>query len=135
MTALDLLHDPAYRAFWTARHLCTVTTSRPDGSLHVTPMGIVLDVDAAQAWGITFGHSVKVRNLTTGPQPRWVAIGQLAGPHWASLEGTATIHDDPATVAEAERRYATRYRQPRPNPARVALLVDLTRALGRAPEL
>jgi len=33
-------------------------------------------------------------------------------------------------VAEAERRYAGRYRQPRPNPARVVIEVSITRVLG-----
>jgi hypothetical protein len=40
------------------------------------------------------------------------------------------IRDDPASVAEAERRYAARYRPPRPNPARVALEITVTRVLG-----
>ena len=116
------------------RHLCTVTTIRPDGSLHVTPMGIALDVPGRRAWGITFASSVKVRNLTQGEQPRWVAIGQISGPHWASLEGVASIHTEAEIVAEAERRYAQRYRQPGPRADRVALVVELTRVMGRAPE-
>jgi F420H(2)-dependent biliverdin reductase len=33
-------------------------------------------------------------------------------------------------VAEAVRRYAERYRQPRENPRRVALRVSLTRVVG-----
>jgi hypothetical protein len=37
-------------------------------------------------------------------------------------------------VAEAEQRYAARYRQPRPNPERVALRITLTRLLGNVPE-
>lgn len=134
-SALALLREPAYRAFWTARHLCTVTTVRPDGSLHVTAMGIALDPDAEQAWGITFRESVKVHNLTAGPGPHRIAVGQIAGPHWASLEGWGSIETDPEVVREAERRYASRYRQPSVNPRRVALRIQLTRALGRAPDL
>jgi hypothetical protein len=33
-------------------------------------------------------------------------------------------------VAEAEDRYAGRYRRPRPNPRRVVLVLDVDRALG-----
>jgi hypothetical protein len=33
-------------------------------------------------------------------------------------------------VAEAEGRYAERYRRPRPNPRRVVLVLDVDRALG-----
>ncbi|KRF17156.1 hypothetical protein ASG90_07520 [Nocardioides sp. Soil797] len=134
MSRLDLLRDPAYLDFWAARHLCTVTTLRPDGGLHVTPMGIVLDPERGQAWGITSRTSVKARNLGRANGGA-IAICQVAGPHWASLEGLADIHGDPDSVREAEERYAARYKIPRPNPQRVAIKVSLTRALGRAPEL
>jgi hypothetical protein len=40
------------------------------------------------------------------------------------------VLDGPAEVAEAERRYAERYKVPRENPERVALLITLTRLLG-----
>ncbi|QIX26735.1 TIGR03618 family F420-dependent PPOX class oxidoreductase [Nocardioides sp. JQ2195] len=133
MARLDLLHDPAYLDFWRARHLCTVTTQRSDGSLHVTPMGIVLDPEREEAWGITSASSVKARNLAaSGGAP--VAVCQVAGAHWASLEGIARITSDPDSVREAEERYAARYKVPRPNPNRVALRIGLTRALGRAPQ-
>ncbi|WP_437115406.1 hypothetical protein [Streptomyces noursei] len=39
---------------------------------------------------------------------------------------------DPATVAEAERRNAERYKTPRPNPQRVVIEVTVTRAMGTA---
>ena len=46
------------------------------------------------------------------------------------LEGRAVVRDDPDAVADAERRYAQRYRTPRVNPARVVLEIALTRVLG-----
>ena len=42
------------------------------------------------------------------------------------------VRDDPASVAEAERRYAVRYRPPRENPARVVLEISVDRILGNA---
>src|SRR5690606_36699808 len=63
MDPLSLLDDPDYLTFWSERHLCTVTTPRPDGTLHVTPMGIVLDAPRRLAWGGTMGHSVKAANI------------------------------------------------------------------------
>jgi hypothetical protein len=54
------------------------------------------------------------------------------GRRWATAEGTATVSADPAEVGEAERRYALRYRQPRPNPERVVILIRLDRMLGNA---
>jgi len=116
-------------AFWRERHLCTVTTLRRDGSPHVVPMGIVLDVEQGLAWGITSGSSQKVANLRSGSDPR-VAVCQVDGRRWSTVEGTAEVLDDEASVAEAVRRYAERYRQPRENPARVALRIQITAVIG-----
>ena len=55
-----------------------------------------------------------------------------AGPRWLSLEGSARVARDPAAVADAVARYAARYREPRPNPARVAIEIEVVRILGRA---
>jgi PPOX class probable F420-dependent enzyme len=116
-------------AFWRERHLCTVTTLRTDGSPHVIPMGIVLDVENGAAWGITSSTSQKVRNLLAGGDPR-VAVCQVDGRRWSTFEGVAEVRTDPASVREAERRYAERYRTPRENAARVAIRIRLTRILG-----
>ncbi len=132
---LSRLGDPAYLSFWRERHLCTVTTPRPDGGLHVTPMGVVLDPEGRRAWAVTSRGSVKARNITAGGGAGVpVAVGSVDGRWWASLEGVARVSEDPAVVAEAEERYASRYRVPRPNPERVAVVVDLLRALGSVPE-
>ena len=134
--ALRLLDDPAYVAFWRERHLCTVTTPRPDGTLHVTPMGVVLDPEHRRAWGVTSRGSVKARNLAAaGEDGQVVAIGSVDGRWWASAEGRAVVSDDLDVLAEAERRYAERYRAPRPNPDRVAVRVELSRLLGSVPQL
>ena len=121
--------DGDHLAFWTERHLCSVTTLRRDGSPHVVPMGIVVDPDAGFAWGITSRTSQKVANLRRGTDPR-VAVNQVDGRRWSTLEGVAEVLADPSSVAEAVRRYAERYRQPRENPARVALCIEVTRTLG-----
>ena len=116
-------------AFWRERHLCTVTTLRRDGSPHVVPMGIVVDVDTDTAWGITSRTSQKVANLRSGADPR-VAVCQVDGRRWSTIEGLAEVRDDQAAVAEAVRRYAERYRQPRENPDRVALRIAITHVIG-----
>ncbi len=116
-------------AFWRERRLCTVTTLRSDGSPHTVPMGVVLDPVALRAWAITAGGSQKAVNLRSSSDPR-VSVCQVDGRRWSTLEGLAEVLDDPAAVAEAERRYAERYKQPRGNPARVALRISLTRVLG-----
>ncbi len=115
--------------FWRERHLCSVTTLRRDGSPHVIPMGIAVDPEAGLAWGITSGTSQKVANLRAGHDPR-VAVCQVDGGRWSTIEGTAEVLDDADSVAEAVRRYAERYRQPRENPARVALRITITQVIG-----
>ena len=40
------------------------------------------------------------------------------------------VERDPAAVADAVERYARRYRQPRVNPERVVLVIDVQRILG-----
>jgi len=122
------LDNPVLREFWAERHLCTLTTLRADGSPHVVPVGATLDADTGLARVITSGTSAKVRHIRAGADR--VAICQIDGARWSTVEGRAVILDDPAAVAEAERRYAARYRQPRPNPARVVIEVTITRVLG-----
>lgn len=127
----DLSFGADLVAFWRERHLCTVTTLRSDGSPHVVPMGIVLDPDAGCAWGITNRTSRKVAHVrAAGEAGARVAVCQVDGARWSTLEGLARVHEDAEAVAEAVRRYAERYRQPRENPDRVALRISLTRLLG-----
>ena len=116
--------------FWRERHLCSVTTLRVDGSPHVVPMGIV----ARPRGRPRLGRSPpaprrRSRTCARGTDPR-VAVNQVDGRRWSTLEGVAEVRDDPESVAEAVRRYAERYRQPRENPARVALRIEVTRTLG-----
>jgi PPOX class probable F420-dependent enzyme len=118
----------AFTDFWTERHLCTLTTLRKDGSPHVVPVGATLDLEAALVRVIASRTSAKVRHVLAGA-PR-VAICQVDGRRWSTIEGLAVVRETPAAVAEAERRYAQRYRQPRVNPARVVIEVTITNMLG-----
>ena len=124
------LSQPAVLEFWTERHLCTLTTLRKDGSPHVVPVGATVDPEAGLLRVIASGGSAKVRQVRAGGDR--VAICQVDGPRWSTIEGRAVVRDDPESVAEAERRYAERYRRPRPNPARVVIEVTITRVLGSA---
>ncbi|WP_234542711.1 pyridoxamine 5'-phosphate oxidase family protein [Streptomyces shenzhenensis] len=125
--------DEAYLIFWQERHLCTLTTLRPDGSPHVVPVGVTYDPAAGLARVITNRTSAKVSHvLAAGPEGARVAVCQVAGRRWATLEGRAQVRTEPERVAEAERRYAERYgRTPRENPSRVVVEITVERALGR----
>jgi PPOX class probable F420-dependent enzyme len=127
--ALDPRRLPADAlAFLAARHLATLTTLRPDGTPHVVPVGFTWDDEAGLARVITSGTSRKIAHLDGGAR---VALCQLDGGRWLTLEGRATVTADPERVADAVRRYAERYRQPRPNPERVAVEIAVDRVLGR----
>ena len=118
-------------AFLTERHLATLTTSRPDGSPHVVAVGFTWDAEAGLVRIITFAPSKKARNLLAAPGSR-AAVCQVDGGRWLTLEGPATVTDDPERVAEAVRRYAERYRQPGERDDRVAIEIRVDRIHGRA---
>jgi F420H(2)-dependent biliverdin reductase len=119
--------DGDHLEFWREKHHCTVTSLKADGSPHVVPMGIVVDPSLGQAFGITSGRSQKVANLRRDPR---VAVCQVDRGRWSTLEGTAEVLTDAESVADAVRRYAERYRDPRENPERVAVRITITRVIG-----
>ena len=123
---LDGVSDE-FREFWTERHLAVLVTLRADGSPHVVPVGVTLDLDGGLARVICRAGSVKARNAAA----RGVAVvSQVDGRRWSTLEGDAVVRDEQAAVTEAERRYAQRYRVPRPNPERVVIEIAIRRVLG-----
>ena len=117
--------------FLGERHLATLTTLRPDGSPHVVAVGFTWDRDARMVRVISFAPSRKARNLAASPGAR-AAVCQVDGGRWVTLEGAATVTDDPERVAEGVRRYAERYRQPGERADRVVIEITVDRILGRA---
>jgi PPOX class probable F420-dependent enzyme len=114
--------------FLTERHLATVTTLRADGSPHVVPVGFTFDAGTVRI--ITSGTSRKAVHARRGSR---VVVAQVDGRRWLSLEGVGYVLDDAESVADAEGRYAARYRTPRPNPARVVVAFTVDRVLGSVP--
>ena len=114
-------------AFLRERHLSTLTTLRPDGSPHVVPVGFTWDEEALVARVITSRSSRKARNAAAGGR---AVLCQVEGRRWLTFEGPARVLEDEASVRDAERRYAARYRQPRPNPERVVVEIAVDRVLG-----
>jgi PPOX class probable F420-dependent enzyme len=129
--ALDPAHlPPEITAFLAERHLATLTTLRPDGTPHVVAVGFTWDPDAGLARVITWAGSRKARNVAE----RWAgpaAVCQVDGGRWLTLEGTATVTAEPGPVADAVRRYAERYREPKERSDRVVIEIAVTRAMGR----
>jgi PPOX class probable F420-dependent enzyme len=122
---------PEFRLFWTERHLVTLATVRPDGTPHLIPVGATIDIDTATARVITSRASQKVRHvLAAGDAGAPVAICQVDGRRWSTLQGRAAVREDRDAVADAVRRYAQRYRVPRDNPQRVVIEIAVIRVLG-----
>lgn len=116
-------------SFLTERHLAMLTTLRSDGSPHVVAVGFTFDPTTHIARVITTGGSQKAVNAERGGA---AVLSQVDGARWLSLEGPATVGRETDAVADAERRYAQRYRVPRVNPRRVAIEVQVVRVLGSA---
>ena len=124
---LDALPDDVLD-FLTERHLATLTTLRADGTPHVVPVGFTYDPATRIARVITSGDSVKARNA--GRPGAVAAICQVDGARWLTVSGPVRDDRDPEGIADAVPRYAQRYRQPRVNPKRVALIIEVDRMLG-----
>jgi PPOX class probable F420-dependent enzyme len=127
MLGMSIERGAEFAEFWTERHLCTLSTVRPDGTPHVVPVGVTLDLDAGVARIITHGASWKVKHVR---KAGYAAVCQVDGRRWSTLEGPAVVREDPASVEEAVRRYAERYRQPRVNPERVVIEIQVKRVTG-----
>ncbi|MET9300787.1 MULTISPECIES: pyridoxamine 5'-phosphate oxidase family protein [Micromonospora] len=127
--------DERVARFFADRHLATLTTPRADGTPHVVPVGVTFDPAARLARVITSAGSAKARHVAAaGPDGVPVAVCQVDGRWWLTVEGRAVLRRDPESVAEAERRYAERYRTPRPNPERVVIEIAVTGLLGSLPD-
>ena len=130
--ALDPAHLSAeVLAFLGEYHLASLTTLRADGSPHVVPVGFSYDADEQLVRVITWADSKKARNVAERPGARAV-VSQVDGGRWLSLEGQATVTDDPERVAAAVAGYAGRYQQPGEREDRVAIEVAVDRMMGRA---
>ena len=114
----------AASAFLTERHLATLTTVKPSGALHVVPVGFTFDSVTRTARVITSGDTVKARNA--GRPGATAALCSVDGARWITLSGPVRVEADAEAVADAERRYAQRYRPPRVNPKRIVLIMTVT---------
>lgn len=127
MTPPRVVLPPGALAMVRERHLSVLATQRADGSPHLVPVGFTWDEQAGVVRVITSGPSVKARNARRGGR---ASVSQVDGRRWLTLEGPVRVLDDEASVRDAERRYAERYRVPRENPLRVVVVIDVDRVLG-----
>ncbi|MFH9467152.1 pyridoxamine 5'-phosphate oxidase family protein [Streptomyces clavifer] len=122
----------SYLEFWNEYHLCTLTTLRSNGRPHVVPVGVTVDAAAGVARVITRKSSRKVANILAAGSGAPVAVCQVDGGRWATLEGLAEVCTDEAVIEDAVASYGKRYgRTPAPDPERVVILISVERALGQ----
>ncbi|MFD6897706.1 TIGR03618 family F420-dependent PPOX class oxidoreductase [Rhodococcus sp. NPDC060086] len=122
----DALGDKALQ-FLSEYHLGTLTTLRKDGTPHVVAVGFTWDPTAGLARVITFEGSQKTLNAE---RSGYASVSHVDGGRWLTLEGPARVARDSESVAEGERLYAARYREPRPNPRRVVIEIAVERVMG-----
>lgn len=113
----------AIEAFLAEPKSATLTTFRPDGSPHVVPVHFTWDSEARIARVMVAPDSRKVRNVIAAPGGR-VALCQVSGRGWITLEGTATASTDPERVAEGKRRCIERYSRPTRGLVVIEIAVD-----------
>ncbi|MER5567227.1 TIGR03618 family F420-dependent PPOX class oxidoreductase [Streptomyces goshikiensis] len=130
--ATAITETEAFASFWSEYHLATLTTLRPDGTPHVVPVGVTYDHEAGVARVITRKSSVKIANILAAlPGGARVAISQVAGPRWLTIEGVAEVRTAGDEISNAVDRYADRYgRRPAPDPERVLVEITPVRAMG-----
>ncbi|MFE2935562.1 pyridoxamine 5'-phosphate oxidase family protein [Streptomyces sp. NPDC059278] len=121
------------RAFLTRPRTATLTTLRPDGTPHVTPVRFTFDTATGLVRVTTRAAARKARNVVAGGRAARVALCQADGFRWVTLEGRATVTDDPVRLTEAVRHYTARYRAAPPAPEDLAVIeiaVDRVLALN-----
>ncbi len=104
-----------------------LSTTRPDGSLHVVGVGFTYDPATRLAWSIGGRESVKVRNIRAGSRG---AFSQVDGSRWLTLEGPPRVVDAEG-IEEAHRRYRVHYPgHGTADPARVGIVIAVERLMG-----
>ena len=118
--------------FLTERHLASLMLIDAAGEPHVSAVGFTWDNEQQIARVITFSGAKKSR-LLAELAPMRAVLCQIDGGRWLALHGVATVSADPVVNADAEQRYAQRYRPAGDRGAdRRTIEVRIDRLVGRA---
>lgn len=121
-----MLTDDAIE-FLREYHLATLSTLGRDDRIHAVPVGFTYEEGIVRVIGT--GGSQKFLNAQRRGRASICSVDRA---RWISFEGPARVLTDPDAVAHAVALYAARYRQPRVNPERVVLELQVERVLGSA---
>ncbi|WP_249353838.1 PPOX class F420-dependent oxidoreductase [Microbacterium sp. 2FI] len=114
--------------FLAEYHLATLATLGRQNRVHAVPVGFTYEDGIVRVIGSR--GSQKFLNVERSGR---ASVCSVDRGRWISFEGPARIDEDPDAVAHAVALYAGRYRQPRVNPERVVLEMQVERVLGSAP--
>jgi len=96
--------DDDVAALWREPRLTTLATVRSDGSAHQVPVKSMLDGDEVLV--LTRLSTVKVSNVAANPR---ASVAEHTTSFWATLEGPASVTDDPGALARARAAYLRRF--------------------------
>lgn len=129
------LHNPASQPieltpsaldFCIERHIAILSTlSRDPGTIHSVPVGFTVEAGVLRI--ITSDATQKVRNIERAGR---ATVAQVDGARWISFAGPARVVREADAVAHAVALYASRYRQPRVNPTRVVIDLQIVSVMG-----
>ena len=116
----------AERAFLENPYIGVVTTLRPDGSPHSTPVWVDVDDE-----GVSFNTArprAKPRHLDADPRVSLVVVDPNHDLRWIGITGTATMSDDGANdqIDRLARKYRghDRYMSHREGETRVSVRIS-----------
>lgn len=120
--------DEAGHAFLDENHLASLTTTFPDGRLHVVPVAPIWVPEEHTIRVVTRVGSVKVRNADRGDEG---VVSFVDGGRWMSLHGATAVRREPDRVADTVARYTARRHPPRGDVERVSLELRVELVRGR----
>ncbi len=97
----------ALDGFWDEPRIAVLATLRADGTPHLTPVKAMRDGDDLLV--LTRRATVKARNAAARPA---VSVAEHGSASWATVEGRATVSEDPADLARARGAYRRRFGEP-----------------------
>jgi PPOX class probable F420-dependent enzyme len=125
---VSVFREAELRYLAGGRQLGRLATVGADGTPHVVPVGFTWDAQTGTARTTARRTSRKARHAAAGSR---AVLCSFDGPRWMTLEGAASVSDDPAVLADALARYARRYeRTPAPDPLRIVIEVAVDRVMA-----
>lgn len=98
--------------------IAMLTTVGDDGQLEARPMALQEFDDAGRLWFFTEFHAPKAEQLQRDPR----ALVTFSGKNFVSIQGTASVVQDPARQQELWDKAVEAWMQCEPTDARVALI-------------